>query len=177
MPIDDIATYQARAAEAFAKYSPDHDPVGAIAVWRLCRTSALAEKALDSEVHRPRKRSWSAYRVLWALHLLGDTDPGCLARLLDVAPPSISSLLASLERSGLITRGPDPTNRRRVIVTITDAGVAAAQEALMAQTEAQERFVSCLDKEEQKMLGTLLDKLLTHHWIEQGRDFSTGSES
>jgi MarR family transcriptional regulator, negative regulator of the multidrug operon emrRAB len=168
-----ITDYQQRAAEVFAKYSPGRNPAGAVAVWRLCRASALAEKAIDAEVHRPRNRSWSAYRVLWCLHVLGATDPGTLARILDVAPPSISSLLATLERLHLITRAPDPENRRRVIVSIAPAGVTAAEEALSAQTDAQDRFVGCLSENEQQTLSDLLAKVLNHHWSAQGKDFST----
>jgi MarR family transcriptional regulator, negative regulator of the multidrug operon emrRAB len=172
MTPDTITHYQQRAADVFASYSPDKNPAGAVAVWRLCRASALAEKAIDNEVHRPRQRSWSAYRVLGCLHVLGATDPGTLARVLDVAPPSISSLLATLERLNLITRAPDPENRRRVIVSITPAGVEAAQEALSAQTEAQARFVECLNQDEQQVMSDLLAKVLNHHWAVQGKDFS-----
>ncbi len=168
-----ITDYQQRAAEVFAKYSPGRNPAGAVAVWRLSRASALAEKAIEAEVHRPSQRSWSAYRLLWCLHVLGATDPGTLARILDVAPPSISSLLATLERLQLITRAPDAENRRRVIVSITPAGVQAAEEALSAQTDAQARFVDCLTETEQQTLSDLLAKVLNHHWAVQGKDFST----
>lgn len=168
----DIAAYQARAAEVFEQCSPGKDPRGALAVWRMCLAAHLAEKVLDLEVHRPRNRSWSTFRVLWALHLLGATDPGTLARLLGVAPPSISSLLATLERTEMITRGPDPKNRRRVVVNITAKGVEVAQDSLVAQTASQERFVACLDPAEQLELGRLLGKLLDYQWDKQGHELS-----
>ncbi len=168
----DIAAYQARAVEVFEQYSPGKDPRGAIAVWRMCRAAQLAEKVLDLEVHRPRNRSWSTFRVLWALYLMGAIDPGTLARLLDVAPPSISSLLATLENAEMITRAPDPKNRRRVVVNITPKGVEAAEDAVIAQTASQEKFVASLDPGEQLELGRLLGKLLDYQWEKQGHELS-----
>jgi DNA-binding MarR family transcriptional regulator len=171
-----IQEYQRIASDLFKAHSPESDSTAPVAVWRLVRAAGLAEKALDTEVHRPRNRSSSAYRVLWTLNLLGPIDPGTLARLMDVAPPSISSLLASLERANLVTREPDPLNRRRVIVKITESGSAAAKESLDSQVAAQQRFVECLTVEEQTSLGAILGKLLDFHWLEQGKDFRTPLE-
>lgn len=39
-----------------------------------------------------------------------------------VTQPSMTALVTRLERDGLATRGDDPTDRRAVVVTITDAG-------------------------------------------------------
>jgi MarR family transcriptional regulator, negative regulator of the multidrug operon emrRAB len=167
-----IVEYQRLAAETFAAYLPGRDPSGAIAVWRLCRAASLAERALEAAVHRPRGRSWAAFRVLYTLRTLGSTEPGTLAELLDIAPPSVSSLLSTLERSDLISRRPDPSNRRRVIVELTEAGREAADETILAQTDAQDSFISSLSPEEAATLSSILEKLLNSIWMDQRKDFT-----
>lgn len=44
---------------------------------------------------------------------------------LHISKAAVSQMLSSLEKKGLITREPDPENRRTIIVNLTDEGRAA----------------------------------------------------
>ncbi|GAB1640168.1 MarR family winged helix-turn-helix transcriptional regulator [Krasilnikovia sp. MM14-A1259] len=44
-----------------------------------------------------------------------------------VTQPAMTQLVTRLERDGLATRGPDPADRRVVVVTITEAGEALVE--------------------------------------------------
>jgi DNA-binding MarR family transcriptional regulator len=48
--------------------------------------------------------------------------PGELAEHEKVQPPSITRVIASLEERGLIERMPHPSDRRQVVLTVTDQG-------------------------------------------------------
>jgi DNA-binding MarR family transcriptional regulator len=48
--------------------------------------------------------------------------PGELAEHEKVQPPSITRVIASLEERGLIQRMPHPSDRRQVVLTVTDQG-------------------------------------------------------
>jgi DNA-binding MarR family transcriptional regulator len=48
--------------------------------------------------------------------------PGELAEYEKVQPPSITRVIASLEGRGLIKRMPHPSDRRQVVLTVTDEG-------------------------------------------------------
>jgi DNA-binding MarR family transcriptional regulator len=48
--------------------------------------------------------------------------PGELAEYEKVQPPSITRVIASLEERGLIQRMPHPSDRRQVVLTVTDQG-------------------------------------------------------
>ncbi len=162
-----VVEYQQKMASAFASLQPGRDPSSNITVWRLTRAASLAERALESAVHRPRGRTWASFRVLFALRSMGPTEPGMLADVLDIAPPSVSSLLSTLERAELITRRPDPSNRRRVIVELTAAGEAAAEETVGAQSDGEDAFLAGLSSDEVKTLSAILDKLVMHQWAAQ----------
>jgi DNA-binding MarR family transcriptional regulator len=77
-------------------------------------------------------------------------SPTAIAERLIVTTASVTSLLDTLERRGLVERQPDPTDRRRLLIVITEDGktivdqflpeVVALQTAAMATlTEAQRR--------------------------------------
>ena len=53
----------------------------------------------------------------------GPTTPGVLARQEQISPQSMGATLAALEARGLIERRPDPGDGRRVVMSITDAGL------------------------------------------------------
>ncbi|MCC6318382.1 MAG: MarR family transcriptional regulator [Gemmatimonadaceae bacterium] len=51
-------------------------------------------------------------------------SPGDLASYLHIDPGTLSTILRGLEQRGLIARGTDPDDRRRVQIRLTDAGHA-----------------------------------------------------
>jgi DNA-binding MarR family transcriptional regulator len=53
--------------------------------------------------------------------------PGELAEHEKVQPPSITRVIASLEERGLIQRMPHPTDRRQVVLNVTDQGREVVQ--------------------------------------------------
>lgn len=74
--------------------------------------------------------------VLSRLERHGPMTPGALASDERVTAQAIAPVVTSLEGRGLITRSPDPDDRRRVIVTLTDAGrdlLESREQAIMAQ--------------------------------------------
>jgi MarR family transcriptional regulator, negative regulator of the multidrug operon emrRAB len=159
--------YQTRMGEAFATLLPGRDPAESVAVWRLVRAASLAERLVESTVQRPRGRTWASFRVLVALRSIGPTEPGTLAEILDIAPPSVSSLLSTLEKAEHITRRPDPANRRRVIVELTEAGNRSVEESLGAQFDGEAAFLQGLEPDEIATLSSILDKLLRARWADQ----------
>lgn len=61
------------------------------------------------------------------LRLVGQTpgiSPGELAEYLHVDPGTLSTILRGLEKRALIVRASDPSDRRRVLIRLTDAGRA-----------------------------------------------------
>jgi DNA-binding MarR family transcriptional regulator len=58
----------------------------------------------------------------------GASSPGELARLWQVTPAVITGIVDRLERRQLVRREPDPHDRRRLRLALTDAGIAASVE-------------------------------------------------
>jgi DNA-binding MarR family transcriptional regulator len=63
--------------------------------------------------------------VLGRLDRGGPTTVSALATAERVRPQSMSQTVGELESDGLVTRHPDPTDRRQLLVELTDAGHAS----------------------------------------------------
>ena len=65
----------------------------------------------------------------------GPVRPGDLARTEAVAAPTLTRLIAELERRGFLTRRPDPADGRSCLVEATGAGADAVLQALAERAD------------------------------------------
>ena len=102
------------------------------------------------------KEEW---KVLMALH---DSvrSHGSLCRDLDVSTGAMTNRLDKLERRGLIRRGPDPQDRRGVLLELTPAGKGRLEEYIDAGAGRERALMAELTREEKQELNRLLSKLL-----------------
>jgi len=68
------------------------------------------------------------YSVLAALSKQGPLTPGDLAEREHVQPPSMTRTVTRLVDAGLVSRAEHPTDRRQILVTITEAGEREVRE-------------------------------------------------
>jgi DNA-binding MarR family transcriptional regulator len=76
--------------------------------------------------------------ALSTLQRNGAMSPGELAAHERVQPPSMTRVVVALEGMGLVTRTPHPTDRRQVIIGLTQA----AEDLLSAEARAREAWLS-----------------------------------
>ncbi len=72
--------------------------------------------------HKPGELTLSEASVLARLDRDGPATPGVLAEQERVQPQAMGVTLAALERRDLVTRASDPTDGRRVVLSLTPAG-------------------------------------------------------
>jgi DNA-binding MarR family transcriptional regulator len=100
--------------------------------------------------------------VLYALRSVGPPhrlSPTRLSKILMLTSAGVTNRLDGLERRGLVVRGPDPEDRRGVVVELTEPGSQLAEQAVGAAGEAQGRLLSGLTVQEVRTLGRLLRKM------------------
>lgn len=89
-----------------------------------------------------------------------------LARELNVADPTVSDAIAALIRKGLVLRTPDPDDRRRHDLVLTQAGRKTAAE-VSRWTAPAEIATSKLDRvEAEQLLDTLLLVMAKLHEVQ-----------
>ncbi|MFL6053701.1 MAG: MarR family winged helix-turn-helix transcriptional regulator [Actinoallomurus sp.] len=78
--------------------------------------------------------------------------PGELAEHEKVQPPSMTRVIAALEERGLLTRSPHPTDRRQVILSVTEAGEKLLKEERRRKEAWLAQRLAELTPEEQEIL-------------------------
>jgi DNA-binding MarR family transcriptional regulator len=96
--------------------------------------------------------------ALSVLVFAGPKSPGELADAEQVRPPTMSRIIAGLERGGLVRRRPTP-DRRRVRLEATPRGVKVLQEGRRRRVESLAGALSSLDPRKVRRLAELTDLL------------------
>jgi DNA-binding MarR family transcriptional regulator len=98
----------------------DHRPEN----WPLGRLLGAASRAVERDWADALEQRGLTHAGLIVLHFLelGFDSQADLARMARVEAQTMSRTVDRLERQGLVTRSPDPADRRRHVLAITDAG-------------------------------------------------------
>jgi DNA-binding MarR family transcriptional regulator len=134
-------------------------------IGRLLLCASYCERAVIAALG-PFELSMADFDVLNTLRRLADqhgSKPTDLARSSLITTGAMTSRLDRLERSGLICRTPDPTDRRGVLVRLTPQGSKVAMRALQEVIAAQEAFLEPLSGQERESIASALRLLLLHH--------------
>jgi DNA-binding MarR family transcriptional regulator len=148
--------------EAWAERDPGLDASPLEVVGRLLLCAGHVERDIVAAL-RPFGLSFADFDVINTLRRRGDergTNPGDLARSSLITSGAMTARLDRLERAGLITRAPDPRDRRGVLIRLTDAGEALAERSLRAVIAADEAFLEPLDRERRDSVAAALRQLL-----------------
>ena len=148
--------------EAWARERPDLD-LGPMEV--LSRVSRLAH-----HLDRARRTAFSdhgiepwEFDVLAALRRAGapyELSPGRLLRETLVTSGTMTNRVDRLEERGFVKRLPDPTDRRGVLVRLTDEGRSTVDGALDGLLARESDLLIALDGPDRKQLAGLLRSLV-----------------
>jgi DNA-binding MarR family transcriptional regulator len=127
----------------------------------VVRAGRAGVRRVESETLRPAGLSYSAYHMLRLLRALGPHEPRVLARTMEVAVPSITSLVNTLERQGLVRRARSAVDGRLVEVSITEAGIGVVSEAEQGVDRVVTVAASALSREEQEAMQGYLERYLS----------------
>jgi DNA-binding MarR family transcriptional regulator len=116
------------------------------------------------------------FQILGLLHDHGGLAQRELIHEMGVAPSILVTLLNPLEADGLVTRERDPDDRRRHLVTLTEAGERHLASASRAQNEAEDALFASLDENQRRQLRTLLIALRDGLGARAGSDHPGGHQ-
>jgi DNA-binding MarR family transcriptional regulator len=153
--VDDLIT-------AWRQERPDLD-VGPLAV--LSRVSRLARHldiARRGAFAAHGLESWE-FDVLSALRRSGrpyQLTPGALLRATLVTSGTMTNRIDRLAEAGLVSREPDPRDRRGVLVTLSERGKTVVDAAFTDLLDREQALLSRLDPGQRHVLADLLRVML-----------------
>lgn len=148
-----------------ARRFPELDPSACEVYLNLLRAGDEAFRACGEPLEA---RGISAGRFTVLMLLLRSRDGGCsglltpaeLAERSGVTRATMTGLIDTLERDGLVRREPDPNDRRMTPVALTAAGEAFLNQVVPAYFRRMGALVAPLDEAERRTLVSLLAKLI-----------------
>jgi len=102
---------------------------------------------------------WSALRVLWEAEGITQVE---LAQRMMVEKASLTSVLAAMEASHLITRKRNPQDRRKVNILLTAAGSRMKDRVLPIAATINKRATRGLSSPQARELQALLGKVMAN---------------
>ncbi|WP_130864555.1 MarR family winged helix-turn-helix transcriptional regulator [Acidipropionibacterium timonense] len=90
----------------------------------------------------------------------GSARPGQVADRLHITPRSATEVIDALVTQGLVSRAPDPTDRRATLVSLTDHGRQISADVLRERRRVSAEWLGRLGEEDRAELHRLLTLLL-----------------
>ena len=164
-----------------SKQFPDLDPSACEAFMNLIRAGDEVTRVMDAHF-AAHSITHGRFLVMMLLMEKGSdcpspTTPAELAELASVSRATITGLLDSLERDGLVRREPDPTDRRQMSVNLTPKGQSFMHDILPDHFRIMNSLMSLLSENERKTLVRLLCKIVDRATAERETSASVSEHS
>ena len=113
------------------------------------------------------------YRLLATLEEFGPASQAALGRRSGIHLSDMVATINELADSTLVERAPDPSDRRRNVISLTAAGKRQLRRLEKRLAECQDELLAPLSAEEREQLTELLSRLLDHHDRRTGTSYGT----
>jgi DNA-binding MarR family transcriptional regulator len=151
-----------RIVEQWARERPDLDTMAMAVFGRIYRLAKVSGDEVEKAyarygIGRPEFDVLATLRRSGAPHQL---SPGALAGSMMLSSGGTTARLDRLEKAGLVERVPSPSDRRSVLVRLTERGHAIIDDAVAAGLAEQTRLLSHLSPAQVRQLSNLLREAL-----------------
>jgi DNA-binding MarR family transcriptional regulator len=130
-----------------------------LAVSNIYRAANAVRHRMEREVLGPESLSWGGFTILFVLWVWGERETGQLAEDCGLAKGTLSGMLGTLEKSGLVERRRHPEDGRRVTVHLLDPGLELIERVFPEFNRHEAKFTASLDHEERLELARLLRRV------------------
>ena len=126
------------------------------AIQNIYRAASAVRVRAERELLNERNLTWGGFTMLWVLWVWGTMDSSTLAAECGVAKGTMTGMVTTLEKRGLVQRRRDRGDRRRVEVALTDAGEDVIAELYPRFNSVEVELTSGLSPTERQTLAGLL---------------------
>ena len=127
-------------------------------VWLLGRAAQRGHQVVQERLAAAGIRKWH-YAVLSAVADFGEQSQADIGRRLSLDRSDMVAVLNDLQADGYVTREPDPADRRRNIVAISEAGRTALAGFDRLIAEADGHLLADLSARDRDHLIALLERI------------------
>ncbi|MEU0274301.1 MarR family winged helix-turn-helix transcriptional regulator [Streptomyces sp. NPDC006307] len=137
---------------------PAPSRITALPSWLLGRAATRGRALVAAALAEQGMKMWH-HAVLSAVAELGPVAQAELGRSLAIDPKDMVGILNDLQADGLVTRAPDPTDRRKNAITVTRDGVHRLRRCELAADRANDELLAGLEPAERDRFVALLRRI------------------
>ncbi|GAA3573819.1 MarR family winged helix-turn-helix transcriptional regulator [Streptomyces osmaniensis] len=126
--------------------------------WLLGRAAARGRALVSEALAAEGMKMWH-HVVLSAVHDLAPVAQADLGRSVRLDPKDLVGILNDLQSAGLVVREPDPRDRRKNAVSLTDEGARLLRRCEKAAREANDTLLAPLSSAERDRFTALLIRI------------------
>jgi DNA-binding MarR family transcriptional regulator len=135
------------------------DMVSMAAVQNIYRAANAVRKRLESSVLAPHDLTWTGWVVLWVVWIWGDIETRHVAAEAGISKGTLTGVIGTLEKRGLLTRRTHPDDARRVLVSLTPKGKKLMVVLFPKFNEEESHVTAALTAAEKSSLAGTLRKV------------------
>lgn len=126
----------------------------------LYRTATVVRNHMEQKVLADHDLSWAAFTVLWVLWIWGEQETRHVAEEAGITKGTLTGVLNTLERRGLVLRTRHPDNGRLMLVRLSPRGTSMIEEVFPRFNQEESFCASALGEREREQLPRLLRKII-----------------
>jgi DNA-binding MarR family transcriptional regulator len=130
--------------------------------WLLTQTASHAHRLVADTFSSVGARGYH-YRLLATLEEFGPASQAELGRRSGIHLSDMVATINELADDGYVERAPDPSDRRRNVISLTAGGGKQLRRLEKVLNECQDELLAPLSPADRKRLTGLLSRLLAHH--------------
>jgi DNA-binding MarR family transcriptional regulator len=127
-----------------------------LAVSNIYRAANAVRNRMERDVLGPEGLSWGGFTILFVLWVWGDRETNQLADDCGLAKGTLSGMLSTLEKTGLVERSRHPDDGRRVVVRLLAEGKETIERVFPEFNKHEAMFTDRLDDAEVHEMARLL---------------------
>lgn len=131
-----------------------------LAVSNIFRAATAVRNHMERTILADQQLSWSAFVVLFVLRVWGEQESHQLATEAGITGGTLTGVLNTLERKGMVERRTHATDGRRVVVKATRKGRAAIDRIMPVFNEHESLVTRDLSEAQRDDLSAMLRTIL-----------------
>lgn len=132
------------------------------AISNIYRAAAAVRRRAERGVLASHGLSFGAFTILWVLWVWDEMETAQLAEECNLAKGTLTGMLNTLEKQELVERNRIESDKRRVLVSLTDRGTEAIADVFPRFNAFEGEMSNGLSAEEKRELARLLRVVITN---------------
>lgn len=137
--LDDLIAAERDVLDRIGELPVDFEAFAAVS--NIYRAASAIRRHMEVSVLNESGLSWTAFTVLWVLWIWGRMEARHLAAEANVTKGTLTGVIDTLARRGLVARARHDEDRRLVSIALTDEGVSLIED-VFPKFNQQEQYVA-----------------------------------